>query len=72
VLVDLRNALSEASAEEAGFDYYGIGRKPFPPINRHEKRRKSGANGMIAAKAPSSPIMNSLGCPQHPRCEARE
>jgi len=66
VLVDLRNALSEASAEEAGFDYYGIGRKPLPPIDRHEKRRKSGANGMIAAKTPSSPIMNSLGCSPTP------
>jgi UDPglucose 6-dehydrogenase len=51
VLVDLRNALSEASAEEAGFDYYGIGRKPFPTNHRHEKRGKS-ANGVIAATSP--------------------
>ena len=62
VLVDLRNALSEASAEEAGFEYYGIGGKPLPPISRqHEKRRKPAANGAIAAKAPASLTMNPLG-----------
>ena len=38
VLVDLRNIYSEASAEEAGFVYYGIGRTLPPPASQPHKR----------------------------------
>jgi UDPglucose 6-dehydrogenase len=40
VLVDLRNMYPEASAEEAGFVYYGVGRTLPPPVNRTHKRRR--------------------------------
>jgi UDPglucose 6-dehydrogenase len=39
-LVDLRNVYPQASAEEAGFVYYGIGRTLPPPATQ---RRRSGA-----------------------------
>ena len=40
MLVDLRNVYPQASAEEAGFVYYGIGRTLPPPATQ---RRRSGA-----------------------------
>ena len=53
VLVDLRNAYPEALAEEAGFAYYGIGRRPLPPVShRHDKRRKFAANGRDPCQVP--------------------
>ena len=46
VLVDLRNAYTEALAEEAGLTYYGIGHRPLPPVSHlDETRRKFAANG---------------------------
>jgi UDPglucose 6-dehydrogenase len=45
VLVDLRNACSEALALEAGFAYWGIGRRPLAVIHQSERRRKSAGNG---------------------------
>jgi UDPglucose 6-dehydrogenase len=45
VLVDLRNMYPAASAEEAGFEYYGIGRAPS--LNQPHKHRRdaAGKNG---------------------------
>ena len=44
VLVDLRNVYPEALAEEAGFVYYGIGRRLPPPVSQTHKRcRELGA-----------------------------
>ena len=53
VLVDLRNAYPEALAEEAGFAYYGIGRRQLPPVShRHDKHRKFAANGRDPRQVP--------------------
>ena len=40
VLVDLRNMYPEASAEEAGFVYYGVGRTLPPLVSRTPNRRR--------------------------------
>ena len=46
VLVDLRNAYTEALAEGAGLTYYGIGHRPLPPVSHlDETPRKFAGNG---------------------------
>ena len=53
MLVDLRNAYTEALAEEAGLTYYGIGHRPLPPVShRDETRRKFAGNGRDPCQVP--------------------
>ena len=53
VLVDLRNAYTEALAEEAGLTYYGIGHRPLPPVSHlDETRRRFAGNGRDPCQVP--------------------
>ena len=65
VLVDLRNMYPEASAEEAGFVYYGMGRTPPPQASRARNRRASlelGATYFGSRISPGKPELVTWGC----------
>ncbi len=50
VMVDLRNVYDRAEAEEAGFEYFGLGRGRIDGRNSHLKLVKSGEAGAKAAR----------------------